>query len=330
METFSALLTLCEGNSPVTGEFPSQRPVTWSFDVFFDMRLNKRLSKQSWGWWFETPSHPLWRHCNEAPVRRKAFPCNDIIVHSSLFNSAQNIFIPPCLNHTPFTYFLSMIWCTSNTVSILHPPLIMSTPRKPRLVNYIRVHTKTQSKRTEAKVRETHVSYPIEAEIKWLTFAGDILKFIFLGEKCEIGFAFHWSSLFIRAQWRISHHFSDAGLVPDGRQAIIWTNDGLGYWHMCASLGLSSLMGSMINETMIVFLLESRGLVFGKEMETTATSLLVHGHLLKPLTHCVLVQFVTVCYIDVTRQSSSLRAKPIHGKTRPILKTATLRIVFFL
>ena len=65
METFSALLALCAGNSPVTGEFPSQRPVTQSFDVFFDLRLNKRLSKQSWGWWFETPSRSLWRHCNE-------------------------------------------------------------------------------------------------------------------------------------------------------------------------------------------------------------------------------------------------------------------------
>ena len=47
METFSALLALCERNSPVTGEFPSQRPVTRSYDVFFDLRLNKRLSKQS-------------------------------------------------------------------------------------------------------------------------------------------------------------------------------------------------------------------------------------------------------------------------------------------
>ena len=46
------------------GEFPTQRPVTRSFDVFFDQRLNKRLSKQSWGWWFETLSRPLWYHCN--------------------------------------------------------------------------------------------------------------------------------------------------------------------------------------------------------------------------------------------------------------------------
>ena len=56
METLSALLALCAGNSPVTGEFPSQRPVTRNFDVSFDLRLNKRLDKQSWGWWFETPS----------------------------------------------------------------------------------------------------------------------------------------------------------------------------------------------------------------------------------------------------------------------------------
>ena len=52
METFSALLAICAGNSPVPGEFPTQRPVTRSFDVFFDLRPNKRLSKQWWGWWF--------------------------------------------------------------------------------------------------------------------------------------------------------------------------------------------------------------------------------------------------------------------------------------
>ena len=64
METFSALLTICAGNSPVTGEFLAQRPLTRSFDVFFYLRQNKRLSKQWWSWWFETPSRPLQRHCN--------------------------------------------------------------------------------------------------------------------------------------------------------------------------------------------------------------------------------------------------------------------------
>ena len=65
METFSASLAICAGNSPVTGEFPTQRPVMLSFDVFFDLHLNKRLSKQSWGWWFETPSRSLWCQGNE-------------------------------------------------------------------------------------------------------------------------------------------------------------------------------------------------------------------------------------------------------------------------
>ena len=64
METFSASLAICAGNSPVTGEFPAQKPVTQSFGVFFDLRLNIRLSKQWRGWWFEMPSRSSWRHCN--------------------------------------------------------------------------------------------------------------------------------------------------------------------------------------------------------------------------------------------------------------------------
>ena len=68
METFFALLAICAGNSPAPGEFPAQRPVTRSFDVFFDLHLNKRLSKQSWGWRFETLSRPLWRHRNVSRI----------------------------------------------------------------------------------------------------------------------------------------------------------------------------------------------------------------------------------------------------------------------
>ena len=52
METFSALLALCEGYPSVTGGFPSLRLVTGSFDVFFHMRLNKRLSNQLKRMWF--------------------------------------------------------------------------------------------------------------------------------------------------------------------------------------------------------------------------------------------------------------------------------------
>ena len=82
-QTSSALLALCAGNSLVTGEFPSQRPVTRSFDGFFDLRLNKRLSKQSWGWWFETPSRPLWRHCNVGTgMARRAMQKFDFYIES--------------------------------------------------------------------------------------------------------------------------------------------------------------------------------------------------------------------------------------------------------
>ena len=52
------------------GEIPAQRPVTRSFDVFFDLGLNKRLSKQPWGWWFKTPSWSLWRQCNASSSKR--------------------------------------------------------------------------------------------------------------------------------------------------------------------------------------------------------------------------------------------------------------------
>ena len=68
METFYTLLALCERNPPVTGGFSSIRPVTRSFDVFFDLCLNKRLSKQSRRCWFETPSRSLSRHFNDAHI----------------------------------------------------------------------------------------------------------------------------------------------------------------------------------------------------------------------------------------------------------------------
>ena len=78
------MMTSLNGNifrvtGPLCGEFighrwiPTQRPMTRNFDVFFDLRLNKRLSKQSWDWWFETPSGSLWRHWNDVVYQRKAF-----------------------------------------------------------------------------------------------------------------------------------------------------------------------------------------------------------------------------------------------------------------
>ena len=100
LETFSALLALCTGNSSGTGEFPSQRPVTQSFDIFFDLHLNKRLSKQSWGWWFETPSRSLWRHCNVLRAKILANPTSNMgkcrtASRAWNYNCAWNWFIPP-------------------------------------------------------------------------------------------------------------------------------------------------------------------------------------------------------------------------------------------
>ena len=74
METFSALLALCVGNSPVTGEFPPQRPVMQSFDVLSHLHQNKWLSKQSRRRWLYPPKRSLggvyWIH----PVRLSVCP----------------------------------------------------------------------------------------------------------------------------------------------------------------------------------------------------------------------------------------------------------------
>ena len=112
METFSALLAICTGNSPVTGEFPAQRPVTRSFDVFFDLRLNKRLSKQRWGWWFETPLHPLWRHCNENVLPYEipgTFHGNNVKCNPQ-FKTLQNT-QPPKVASSKFGYYHIAIIC---------------------------------------------------------------------------------------------------------------------------------------------------------------------------------------------------------------------------
>ena len=61
----SRVTGLCEENPSVTGGFPSQRTVTRSFDGFFQLHLNKWLSKQSRRRWFETPLCLLWRHSNK-------------------------------------------------------------------------------------------------------------------------------------------------------------------------------------------------------------------------------------------------------------------------
>ena len=104
MKTFSALLALCAGNSPNIGEFPSQRPVTQNFDVFFEMRPNKRLSKQSRRRWFETPSHSLWRRRNV----KKIFLRKMYLKMSAIYRIEWvflNMWFPNLLRRTNEFYF---------------------------------------------------------------------------------------------------------------------------------------------------------------------------------------------------------------------------------
>ena len=76
---FRVIGPLC-GEFTGPGEFPAQRPVTRSFHVLFDLRLNKRLSKQPWGWWFETPSWSLWLQCNIQENFKKSIIAYIIII----------------------------------------------------------------------------------------------------------------------------------------------------------------------------------------------------------------------------------------------------------
>ena len=108
METFSASLAICAGNSPVPGEFPAQRPVTRGFDVFFDLRLNKRLSKQSWCWWFETLSRPLWRHCNESVAR--CYSMFYIWCVAMKYPQGLSKMQESCVSHSGLDYYTVLGW----------------------------------------------------------------------------------------------------------------------------------------------------------------------------------------------------------------------------
>ena len=125
METFSALLAICAGNSPVPGDFPTQRPVTRSFEVFFDLRLNKRLSKQSWCWWFETLCSPLWRHRNEF-YKAKTTP---LLVLPGLVSIYRRSF------HVWRFFIISIRWTWDRLISIMR--IDISILRRPHWFSYI-------------------------------------------------------------------------------------------------------------------------------------------------------------------------------------------------
>ena len=99
---------------PLCGEFtgpwwiPAQRPVTRSFGVFFDLPPNKRLSKQWWCWWFETPLNPLWRHCNECFQHYNRNP----LITGGLPSSETT-----CQNYLKIESTQFYLWFTKSTVS---------------------------------------------------------------------------------------------------------------------------------------------------------------------------------------------------------------------
>ena len=121
------------------GEFPTQRPVTRSFDVFFDLRLNKRLSKQPRGWLFETPSWSLWRQCNVIQTANQ----NHFL---STMGTALSFLILLCRNR--FSWHLIIMW-----QKIMEPVLIMfrSSPPGTNLLSFAvmcRNHCRHSMRRT--------------------------------------------------------------------------------------------------------------------------------------------------------------------------------------
>ena len=125
METFSALLAICAGNSLVPGEVPAQRPVTRCFDVFFDLRLNKRLSKQS------CPRLVMW----DAIVAIMTSLWWDLAVK---LPSGQ--WMPPNLTNENSTLVHVMAWCLRATWAKVDPDLChgaLSFSQDPNLVDFI-------------------------------------------------------------------------------------------------------------------------------------------------------------------------------------------------
>ena len=100
MKTLSALLAICAGNSPVTGEFPAQRPVTRSF-ICFDLGLNNWLSKQLWGSWFETPLSPLWCHCNTKNLQWPLF-------QTPVVGNSNYLIMHWTVKHTPMLRYINL------------------------------------------------------------------------------------------------------------------------------------------------------------------------------------------------------------------------------
>ena len=172
METFSTLMALCAGNSPVTGEFPAQRPVTRSFDVSFDLRLNKRLSKQSWGWWFETPLRSLWRHCNGLRISKHMYNHTYTLTHA--------------YSETVCRYFFAKFLSVADVVDV-----------------WYKWFERDHSKCTGWVVLNFGKHAGCDSAPIWLTFQGHASK-VKVAANAALGLANHWHWVIIllpRCQW---------------------------------------------------------------------------------------------------------------------------------
>ena len=133
------------------GEFPTQRPVTRNFDVFFDLRLNKRLNKQPWGCWFETPSWSLWRHCNEAN------------------------WIDGFIRFNVISIFANSMWCIYALNDSHYDPLNTIT-------NYV---IKTVAPRVNLK-RVSNIVYELIIQIRWIfvliLYKNHSIRFLYLSQ----------------------------------------------------------------------------------------------------------------------------------------------------
>ena len=138
MGTFSVLLALCAGNSPVTGDFPTRRPVTRNFDVFFDLHMNKRLSKQSWVWWSDTISRLLWRYCNVCLLWHLLYGFQ---YHPEFdYTPQQSVMRVEILRSVPHGYILCPVCDESLTIWINRPSFTVSMEDRLMCCLYLNVN----------------------------------------------------------------------------------------------------------------------------------------------------------------------------------------------
>ena len=144
---FSALLTLCSGKihrSPVNRESPllppppppppppphthTQRPVTWGFVFSWIWAWINRCKKQLWGWWFETPSRSLWRHCNG--VFHQHRPYLQVLVVSTGQPLIRSVILYSCIsniqeNDTKLYMVINSTICASHSINCISTLLMV-------------------------------------------------------------------------------------------------------------------------------------------------------------------------------------------------------------